>query len=202
MAVILSAGGSLDWFRQRFAPGLSYGRIEEMVGQSPLGSGGVSFLPYLGGEQTPHRDPDARSVLFGMSSVNSQGDILRAVHEGVVFALREGVDSIREVGTPIGSVRIVGGGSRSHLWCQMLADNLAMEVCSPLVDEGAGYGSARLAAGAVGVDTSGWVKLVERYQPDAARGRAYTARFGEYKELYLALRDRFKASAHLRAQDR
>jgi len=201
LAVILSAGGSLEWFRQRFTPGLSYGRIEEMVGQSPLGSNGVSFLPYLGGEQTPHRDPDARGVLFGMSSLNSQGDILRAVHEGVVFALREGADSIREAGTPIGSVRVVGGGSHSHLWCQMLADNLAMEVCSPLVDEGAGYGSARLAAGAVRVDTSGWVKLVERYEPDETRGRAYTSRFSEYKELYLALRDRFKASARLRAQD-
>jgi xylulokinase len=201
LAVILSAGGSLDWFRQRLAPGLSYGRIEEMVGQTALGSNGVSFLPYLGGDQTPHRDPDARGVLFGMSSLSSQGDILRAVHEGVVFALREGADSVREAGTPISNVRVVGGGSRSHLWCQMLADNLAMEVCSPLVDEGAGYGSARLAAGAVGVDTSGWVKLVERYEPDASRGRAYASRFIEYKELYLALRDRFKASARLRAQD-
>lgn len=200
MAVILSAAGALDWFRQRFAPDLSYGRIEEMVGQSPLGSNGVSFLPYLNGERTPHRDPDARGVLFGMSSFNSQGDILRAVHEGVVFALREGAESIAAMGTPMTNVRVVGGGSRSHLWCQMLADNLGTEVWSPLVDEGAGYGSARLAANAVGMDTAGWVKLVERYEPDVARGREYTPWFGEYKELYRALQDRFKMSARLSAR--
>jgi xylulokinase len=200
MAVILSAAGALDWFRQRFTPDLSYGRIEEMVGQSPIGSNGVSFLPYLNGERTPHRDPDARGVLYGMSSFNSQSDILRAVHEGVIFALREGAESIAEMGTPMTNVRVVGGGSRSHLWCQMLADNLGKQVWSPLVDEGAGYGSARLAANAVGMDTSGWVKLVDRYEPDEARSREYTPWFGEYKELYRALRDRFKVSARLSAQ--
>ncbi|MFZ2413433.1 MAG: xylulokinase, partial [Candidatus Cryosericum sp.] len=165
MAVILSAAGALDWFRQRFVQNLSYGRIEEMVGQSPVGSNGVVFLPYLNGERTPHRDPDARGVLYGMSSFSSQGDILRAVHEGVVFALREGAESIADMGTPMTNVRVVGGGSRSHVWCQMLADNLSTPIWSPLVDEGAAYGSARLAADAVGVDTSRWVKLVERYDP-------------------------------------
>ncbi len=200
MAVILSAAGAFDWFRQRFAPNLSYGRIEEMVGQSPIGSNGVAFLPYLNGEYTPHRDPDARGVLYGMSSFNSQGDILRAVHEGVVFALREGAESIAEMGTPMTSVRVVGGGSRSHLWCQMLADNLGVQVWSPLVDEGAGYGSARIAANAARMNTSGWVKLVERYEPDDARSHAYTPWFEAYKVLYRALRPCFKTSARLTAR--
>ncbi|MHB8107295.1 MAG: xylulokinase [Candidatus Cryosericum sp.] len=197
MAVILSAAGSLDWFRQRFAQNLSYGRIEEMVGQSPVGSNGVLFLPYLNGDRTPHRDPDARGVLYGMSSFNTQGDILRAVHEGVVFALREGAESIADMGTPMTNVRVVGGGSRSHVWCQMLADNLGTPVWSPLVDEGAAYGSARLAANATGIDTTGWVKLVERYVPDEERGRQYAPWFAEYRELYQALRERFKAAARL-----
>src|SRR5450830_534084 len=197
MAVILSAAGALDWFRQRFAQNLSYGRIEEMVGQSPVGSNGVLFLPYLNGERTPHRDPDARGVLYGMSSFNSQGDMLRAVHEGVVFALREGAESIADMGTPMTNVRVVGGGSRSRVWCQMLADNLGTPVWSPLVDEGAAYGSARLAANAVSLDTSRWVKLVERYDPDEEKGRQYAPWFTEYKELYQALRERFKISARL-----
>jgi xylulokinase len=197
MAVILSAAGALDWFRQRFAQNLSYGRIEEMVGQSPVGSNGVLFLPYLNGERTPHRDPDARGVLYGMSSFNSQGDILRAVHEGVIFALREGAESVADMGTPMTNVRVVGGGSRSRLWCQMLADNLGTPIWSPLVDEGAAYGSARLAANAVGLDTSRWVKLVERYDPDASRRRQYDPWFAQYKELYRALKEQFKDTRRL-----
>lgn len=197
MAVILSAAGALDWFRQRFAQNLSYGRIEEIVGQSPIGSNGVTFLPYLNGERTPHRDPDARGVLYGLSSFNSQGDILRAVHEGVIFALREGAGSIVDMGTPMTDVRVVGGGSRSHVWCQMLADNLGTTVWSPLVDEGAAYGSARLAANAVGEDTTGWVKLVERYEPNEERGRQYAPWFAGYKELYRDLREHFKTTARL-----
>lgn len=197
MAVILSAAGALDWFRQRFAQSLSYGRIEEIVSQSPVGSNGVVFLPYLNGERTPHRDPDARGVLYGMSSFNSQGDIMRAVHEGVVFALREGVESIMSMGTPMTDVRVVGGGSRSHVWCQMLADNLGTPIWSPLVDEGAAYGSARLAANAVGTDTTGWVKLVDRYEPDEERGRQYTPWFAEYKEIYQSLQGCFRTSARL-----
>jgi len=196
-AVILSAAGALDWFRQRFVQNLSYGRIEELVGQSPVGSNGVLFLPYLNGERTPHRDPDARSVLYGMSSFNSQGDVLRAVHEGVIFALREGAESIADMGTSMTNVRVIGEGSRSHVWCQMLADNLGTPVWSPLVDEGAAYGSARLAANATGINTTGWVKLVERYEPDEEKGRQYAPWFAEYKELYQTLRERFKVSARL-----
>lgn len=197
MAVILSAAGALDWFRQRFAQDLSYGRIEEMVGQSPIGSNGVLFLPYLSGERTPHRDPDARGVLFGLSLFNSQGDILRAVHEGVVFAMREGAESIADMGTPMTDVRVVGGGSRSHAWCQMLADNLGSSVWNPLVDEGAAYGSARLAANAAGMDTTKWVKLAERYDPDTSHKQQYDPWFAEYKELYGALRERFRDSRRI-----
>ena len=123
--------------------------------------------------------------------------MLRAVHEGVVFALREGAESIADMGTPMTNVRVVGGGSRSHVWCQMLADNLGTPIWSPLVDEGAAYGSARLAANAAGIDTTGWVKLVEHYEPNEEKGRQYAPWFTEYKELYQALRERFKISARL-----
>lgn len=197
MAVILSAAGALDWFRQRFAQNLTFGHIEEMVGQSTVGSNGVVFLPYLNGERTPHRDPDARGVLYGMSSFNSQGDILRAVHEGVIFALREGAECITDMGTPITSVRVVGGGSRSRIWCQMLADNLGTPIRSPLVDEGAAYGSARLAANAVGLDTSRWVKLVEQYDPDALRRSQYDPWFAQYKALYRVLKEQFTNTRRL-----
>ena len=192
MAVILSATNSLDWYRDRFAGRMSFGRVEELVNSSPVGSNGVIFLPYLNGERTPHRDSDARGVLFGLSSFHGQGDVLRAIHEGVVFALREGAECIRDLGTPMTSVRIVGGGSRSHTWCQMLADNLGVNIWSPLVDEGAAYGSARLAAKAVGSDTSSWVKLTESYRPDPWRGQQYTQWYEEYRQLYRSVKDQYK----------
>jgi len=90
---------------------MSFGRIEELVNSSPVGSNGVIFLPYLNGERTPQCDSDARGVLFGLSSFHGQGDVLRAIHEGVVFALREGAECIRDLGTPMNNVYIVGGGS-------------------------------------------------------------------------------------------
>ena len=197
MAVVLSATTSLDWYRDRFAGRMSFGRVEELVNGSPVGSNGVIFLPYLNGERTPHRDSDARGVLFGLSSFHGQGDVLRAIHEGVAFALREGAECIRDLGTPMTNVRIVGGGSRSHTWCQMLADNLGVDIWSPLVDEGAAYGSARLAAKAVGSDTCGWIKLTETYRPDPWRGQQYTQWYDEYRRLYRAVKDEYKHIATL-----
>ena len=197
MAVILSATNSLDWYRERFVGRMSFGRIEELVNSSPVGSNGVIFLPYLNGERTPHRDSDARGVLFGLSSFHGQSDIVRAIHEGVAFALREGAECIRDLGTPMSNVRIVGGGSRSHTWCQMLADNLGVEIWSPLVDEGAAYGSARLAATAVGSDTRAWVKLSETYRPDPWRGQQYTQWYEEYRQLYRSVKDEYKRIAIL-----
>jgi len=192
MAVILSATNSLDWFRLRFTPGLSLSQIETLAESSPPGSNGLLFLPYLNGERTPHRDPDARGVIFGLSSFHSQGDMMRSIHEGVVFALREGAERIALLGTPLDRLCVVGGGSRSLLWRQMLADNLGREIWTPRVDEGAAYGSARLAAEAVGLDTSDWVQLVNHTEPDGRTANLYKDRFRLYQDLYLSLRDRFK----------
>lgn len=192
MAVILSATNSLDWFRRRFTPGLSLSQIETLAESSPPGSHGLIFLPYLNGERTPHRDTDARGVIFGLSSFHSQGDMMRSIHEGVVFALREGAERIASLGTPLDFLRVVGGGSRSLLWRRMLADNLGREVWTPRVDEGAAYGSARLAAEAVGLNTNGWVQLVNRTEPDGRTANLYRDWYRLYQDLYRSLRDRFK----------
>jgi xylulokinase len=192
MAVILSATNSLDWFRRHCAAGLSLSQIETLAESSPAGSNGLLFLPYLNGERTPHRDPDARGVLFGLSSFHSQADMMRSIHEGVVFALREGAERITSLGTPLDRLRVVGGGSRSRLWRQMLSDNLGREVWTPRVDEGAAYGSARLAAEAVGWNTAGWVQLVNRTEPDRGIANLYRDWYRLYQDLYRSLRDRFK----------
>jgi xylulokinase len=192
MAVILSATNSLDWFRRHCSAGLSLSQIETLAESSPAGSHGLLFLPYLNGERTPHRDPDARGVLFGLSSFHGQADVMRSIHEGVVFALREGAERIASLGTPLDRLRVVGGGSRSLLWRQMLADNLGREVWTPRVDEGAAYGSARLAAEAVGWNTTGWVQLLNRTEPDGGAADLYRDWYRLYQDLYRSLRDRFK----------
>jgi xylulokinase len=191
MAVILSATNSLNWFRERFASETGLGEIETIVSRAPAGSNGIIFLPYLNGERTPHRDPNARGTLFGFSSFHGRGDIFRSIYEGVAFALREGADLIQGLGTSIERVRIVGGGSRSDTWCQIIADNLGKEVWSPQVDEGAAYGSARLAAMAMGIESDSWIKLDRYFVPDRERKEVYDVLFEIYKSLYSSLKENF-----------
>lgn len=197
MAVILSATNSLNWWRKNFSKELELSEIETLVSKSKPGSNGLIFLPYLNGERTPHRDSNARGTLFGFSSFHTEADVLRAIHEGVVFALREGLDCIRELGTPIKSARIVGGGSRSRVWCQMLADNTGLTVSRLAVDEGAAYGSARLAADFFNIDTSSWVKFTENFVPVAGVKNVYSEYFVEYKKLYKSLKESFERISRL-----
>ncbi len=196
MAVILSAANSLNWFRERFAPDLSPKEISEIVSSSPAGSNGIVFLPYLSGERTPHRNPSARGVLFGLCSYHSRADVLRSIMEGVAFALRQGGECIKTLGTPFRKVRIVGGGSRSAAWCQIVADNFNIVLEKPLIDEGAAYGSARLAAEAIGVETASWIHPhAETYVPCEKTRSIYDGIYGIYKGLYTDLKSHFDSIA-------
>ncbi|HRX65554.1 MULTISPECIES: xylulokinase [Mesotoga] len=197
MAVILSATNSLNWFKDRFGNDLSFESLEEMVKQTPAGSDGVVFLPYLNGERTPHRDPSARGTLFGFSSFHSRGDVFRSIYEGVGFALREGAELIESLGSEMNNVRIVGGGSRSETWCQIVADNLGKTIWLPEVDEGAAYGSARLAAEALGIGTSSWIRMKKEFRPNGDVRAVYDNVFSIYKELYPKIRDSYKKISKL-----
>jgi len=197
MAVILSATNSLNWFKDRFGNDLSFDSLEDMVRQTPSGSNGVIFLPYLNGERTPHRDPNARGTLFGFSSFHSRGDVFRSIYEGVAFALREGAELIESLGSEIDNVRIVGGGSRSETWCQIVADNLGKTIWLPEVDEGAAYGSARLAAEALAIDSSSWIRMKKEFRPNGDVRAVYDNVFSIYKELYSKIRDSYKKISKL-----
>ncbi|HNS67969.1 MAG TPA: FGGY-family carbohydrate kinase, partial [Mesotoga infera] len=140
---------------------------------------------------------NARGTLFGFSSFHSRGDVFRSIYEGVAFALREGADLIQRLGTSIERVRIVGGGSRSDTWCQIVADNLGRDVWSPRVDEGAAYGSARLAAMAMGVESDSWIKLDRYFMPDNERKEVYDAIFDIYRKLYSSLKENFMVLGEL-----
>lgn len=147
MSVMLSAAGSLRWFRDAVAPGAEFAGLVATAADVPAGSSGLIFLPYLSGERSPHPDPLARGSFIGLTLTHDQRHLTRAVLEGVAFGLRDGLDLIIEAGTPAPEqIRASGGGTASPLWRQILADVLEAEIATVNTAEGAAYGAAVLAA--------------------------------------------------------
>jgi xylulokinase len=196
MGVMLTATYSLEWFKERFLEE-GYDKINECVAEVPIGSNGIIFLPYLNGERTPHRDPHARGVIFGLSSFHSKWDVVRAIFEGVTFGIKDSFEILKELGVNTKNVRIAGGGSKSKVWNQMLADALDVEIQKPLVDEGASYGAAILAySGYSNLDvrkvSKAWFKLKETSKPTLENTERYGKVYARFKQLYHVLRDMFR----------
>ena len=200
MSVMLSAAGSLRWFRDAIAPGAPFGDLAAAAGDVPAGSDGVLFLPYLSGERSPYPDPHARGAFTGLTLGHDRRHLTRAVMEGVAFGVRDGLDLMLEAGTPPpDQIRASGGGTASPLWRQILADVLEAEIATVSTTEGAAYGAALLAA--VG---AGWYPSVDaatdacvRATPVAAPGpdaATYRERHAAYRALYPALSPLFPRS--------
>jgi xylulokinase len=198
MSVMLSAAGSLRWFRDAVAPGVAFGDLVEPAAGVPAGSNGLVFLPYLSGERSPHADPLARGAFVGLTLAHDRRHLTRAVLEGVAFGLRDGLDLMIAAGSPAPSqIRASGGGTASPLWRQILADVLGAEIATVNTSEGAAYGAGLLAA--VG---AGWYPTVEAAagalvtaKPVAAPGpdaAAYAEAHALYRELYPALAPTFR----------
>jgi xylulokinase len=201
MAVMLSAAGSLRWFRDAFAPDASYDDLTRDAGQVTAGSDGLLFLPYLTGERTPHPDPRARGAFIGLSVTHDRRHLARAVLEGVAFGLRDGLDLMTAAGMPAPrEIRASGGGIASLLWRQILADVLEAEIATVATTEGAAYGAGVLASvGAgwfdrVGTATRAWVRtsVAASPGPDVA---LYRDRHRAYRDLYPALAASFHAGS-------
>ena len=197
MSVMLSAGGSLRWFRDAIVPGVEFGDLVDAAAEVPAGSRGLVFLPYLSGERSPHPDPLARGAFVGLTLTHDRRHLTRAILEGVAFGLRDGLDLMIEAGTPVpGQIRASGGGTESPLWRQILADVLGAEIATVSTSEGAAYGAGVLAA--VG---AGWYPSVEAASaalvtamPVASPGpdtEAYRDAHAIYRELYPALAPTF-----------
>lgn len=199
MGVMLSAAGSLRWYRDALAPGVGF---DDLVGEAaavPAGCGGLLFLPYLTGERTPHPDPLARAAFVGLTVSHTRAELTRAVLEGVAFGLRDSLELLRGIGVePPGEIRATGGGIRSALWRQILADVLGAAIVTTSTAEGAAQGAATLAA--VG---AGWfesvqdacralVRVGDPTQPSPDAG-AYVEAYARYRELYPALAPTFHA---------
>ena len=121
---------------------------------SPAGCDGLYYLPYLMGERTPHLDPDARGVFFGISARHSRRDMLRSVMEGVGYSMKDCLEIIKGMGVPIKEVRASGGGGKSPFWRQMLSDMFAKTVVTTNSSEGPALGVAILAGTGTGVYSS------------------------------------------------
>jgi xylulokinase len=152
MGVMLSAAGSLQWYHDRLAPERSFADLLEEAAAVPAGSEGLIFLPYLSGERTPHPDPLARGAWIGLTARHERGHLTRAVLEGVAFGLKDMFELMKSAGLgPIEQVRVLGGGAKSLLWRQVLADVLEAELVTVNTTEGAAYGAALLAGVGAGV---------------------------------------------------
>ena len=206
MGVMLSAAGSLRWYAGLFedlmdAGTQDYERLLSEAETVPPGAEGLLFLPYLSGERTPHADPNARGVFFGLHHRHERAHLTRAVLEGVAFGLRESLELMRAQNVTPTEVRVSGGGAQSALWRRILATVLDTSLIHTTTPHGAAVGAALLAG--VGSDvfadvptaSQAAVQVKGRTTPtdDTAR---YDALFERYQALYPALTDPFDALAN------
>ncbi len=213
MGVVLSAGGSLRWFRdvlaaevQARAEAEGYDAYDLLMVEAetvPPGSERLFFLPYLTGERTPHGDALARGVFFGLSPAHSRGHLFRSVVEGVTFALADSIAIMRELGIRTGVVSVTGGGARSLTWRQILADVFGVRVRLAHGSAGPALGAALLAA--VGIGTfSGIPQAAQQLksrdvglEPRPEVARLYRSYHAQFDSLYPRLKDSFAQLATL-----
>jgi xylulokinase len=194
MGVMLSAAGSLTWFRNATDPGIPFETLITEAERWPPGAENLIFLPYLAGERTPYADPDARGAFAGLSIRHDRGALTRAVLEGVAYGLRDSLDLIADLGGRPQKGRISGGGARSDLWTQIVASTLELPLERVAVDEGAAFGAAILggvAAGAwpdVHAAVNATVRPRDPVEPNRDWVDTYKIQRERFRALYPALR--------------
>lgn len=211
MGVTLAAGLSLRWFKETFGASDvtanqqsanedktkidDYELLCAEAQQSPAGSDGVLWTPYLMGERTPHLDSQARAALVGLAANHTRAHIVRAILEGVAFSLKDTFEIFREMRVPVESIKLGGGGARSKLWRQIQADVYGHAVETAAAEEGAAFGAALLA----GVGAKAWSSVNEacaattnniasRTEPEREAVKILSAQYERYKLLYPSLK--------------
>lgn len=213
MGVTQAAGLSLSWFKRELGEGYSaraaasgtdvYALMDNDAKDSPIGANRLLYLPYLCGERTPHLDAECRGAFVGLSSMHVRGDLVRAVMEGVGYSLRDCYEILSGMGVSMQTMTAVGGGARSALWRQMLADLYRCELRTVNTAEGPAMGAAILAGvGAclfsdVASAAKAWIKPVSTCAPCEQDAQRYDSFYAVYRSLYPALRTSFHALASL-----
>jgi len=197
MGVTLSAAGSNKWWVEEILGTTDHASEQKDINK--IGTNPVYFLPYLSGERTPHNDPLARGAFVGMNSTTTRADMTQAVMEGVTFSLRDILERVRELGASAETARIIGGGAKSPVWCQMTADILRLKVEKIQTGEGPAFGAAILAMVGAGAfenveEACGkLISITESYTPNQETAAMYDKSYPIYKSLYSALKDSFHA---------
>lgn len=204
MGAILSGGSCLDWF---FNQVIVEGKISSQsnfrqflsskIASTSAASKGLLFLPYLGGERTPYLDPQARGAFIGLSFHHSQKDLVRAVMEGVVFALRDCLEEFKKAGIKPSYIIAGGGGARSKVWRQIQADIFNLPVFTANTKESSAYGASLIAAVGIGVFPTvekacqEWVKKENETVPNSREVETYEKAYQIYRSLYPKLKEDF-----------
>jgi len=199
MGVVLSAGGSLRWLRDTFYAGVNYSTIVDEAATVAPGSEGLIFLPYLTGERTPHPDPDARGVFFGLTLRHGRPHFARAVLEGVGYALNDTFEIFNDIGVEMIQVRASGGGAKSAVWRQIHADITGRPHVTLNIDEGPALGVALLAAVGTGAYATvadacrAVIRTIDETAPSLDAHKTYRRYYDVYRNLYPSLKDQFAA---------
>lgn len=203
MGCVISAAGSFEWYRDTFAPEQSYDAITAGAANAPAGVEGLLFLPYLAGERNPYFDPSARGVFFGATLRSTRDWFARAVLEGASYAMKDVYSLLENAGAPISEIRAIGGGVKSDLWRQIMADMLGAPLHRVNSEEGPAFGAAVLAAVGTGAFASvpeacaATIHTTDETVPDAATSAVYDRYYPLYRSLYPALKNAFAEVARV-----
>ena len=208
MGVTQAAGLSLKWFRDNFCAAEKeiavqmgvdpYELTNQEAAKSPIGANKLIYAPYLMGERTPHLDSDCRGMFFGLSAMHQRRDLLRAVMEGVSFSLNDCLGILSEMGVAPETMLACGGGGKSPLWRQMLADVMNCPVATTVNTEGPALGVAILASVGAGLYPSvqdacrKMIHVNPEQKPIQENVPKYAKVYSIYKQLYAANKDLFK----------
>ena len=199
MGVVLSAGGAFSWYRDQLARDVAGAPnpdalLDAEARAIPPGAEGVTFLPYLQGERTPHRDASARGAFLGLTLAHTRAHLTRAVLEGICFALRDSVSLLQSLGLAPTELLLTGGGARSPFLRQLQADVYGLPIVTVNREEGPAYGAALLAAVGAGaypdLTTATRATLTRGavLRPDPAAHRAYDSAYARFQRAFAAAR--------------
>ena len=197
MGCILSAASCNKWWSEEVLHTTDYAAEQTPITADKRGANDVYFLPYLMGERSPHNDPASRGAFVGLRMDTPRAALTQAVLEGVAFAIRDCVEIARAQGVKIKASTLCGGGAKSPLWREILANVLGIPLTLPQTEQGPGYGGAMLAAVACGAYPSvqacaeALVHAKSTTEPDAALVEKYNARYAVWHKLYPALKVSF-----------
>ncbi|SNS60851.1 xylulokinase [Anaerovirgula multivorans] len=197
MGVTLAAAASLKWWVEKINKSDDFDGLLNEAKEVTIDDN-LFYLPYLMGERTPHNDPNCRGTFIGLNITHERKHMTRAVLEGVAFSLRDTFEIMKEMGVEITSININGGGAKSKLWCEIIADVLNVKVNKLNTNEGPSYGAAILASVGFGLfDTvenacCKFIKITESINPNKENSQLYNKKYKKFRKIYPATKELFK----------